>query len=288
MEMPRPHLPKLVVAKSEKSKHQEKKKYPQAQQRVAVAAAYPTWTTKALRLHLDHPLKSMASPPVQAVRTAVSLSFFPSPADSQPPPRTDSNVLLRTENDVFKRTITAGRSKRDTCQLRDEKNEELIRATIKSVPGFTATDPTVAPILDTWMLTRSRDVAVVEASCSIRSFGLHPRRIADHKDVDISEEEERPKWTCLAKVGNGAVKVLSLINCSDSISESRITTALFHMAGLGSAFLKHPPFPWTAGEGDTAFQANHERTSKRPLKQSRSTQARSTQTPFKATAEESR
>ena len=49
------------------------------------------------------------------------------------------------------------------------------------------------------MLTRSRDVAVVEASCSIRSFGLHPRRIADHKDVDISEEEERPKWTCLAK-----------------------------------------------------------------------------------------
>jgi len=123
--------------------------------------------------------------------------------DSQPPPRTDSNVLLRTENDVFKRNITAGRSKRDTCQLRDEKNEELIRATIKSVPGFTATDPTVAPILD----------------------------------VDISEEEERPKWTCLAKVGNGAVKVLSLINCSDSISESRITTALFHMVLMLASIL---------------------------------------------------
>ncbi|CAE7305222.1 selU [Symbiodinium sp. CCMP2592] len=123
--------------------------------------------------------------------------------DSQPLPRMDSNVFLRTENDAFKRNITAGRSKRDTCQLRDEKNEELIRATIKSVPGFTATDPTVAPILD----------------------------------VDISEEEERPKWTCLAKVGNGAVKVLSLINCSDSISESRITTALFHMVLMLASIL---------------------------------------------------
>ncbi|CAE7457052.1 selU, partial [Symbiodinium necroappetens] len=123
--------------------------------------------------------------------------------DSQPPPRMDSNVLLRAENDVFKRNITAGRSKQNTSQLRDEKNEELIRATIKSVPGFTATDPTAEPILD----------------------------------VDISEEEERPKWACLAKVGNGAVKVLSLINCSDSISESRITTALFHMVLMLASIL---------------------------------------------------
>ncbi|CAE7022415.1 selU, partial [Symbiodinium sp. KB8] len=123
--------------------------------------------------------------------------------DSQPPPRMDSNVLLRAENDVFKRNITAGRSKQNTSQLRDEKNEELIRATIKSVPGFTATDPTAEPILD----------------------------------VDISEEEERPKWACLAKVGNGAVKVLSLINCSDSISDSRITTALFHMVLMLASIL---------------------------------------------------
>eukprot|EP00434_Breviolum_minutum_P019673 symbB.v1.2.017353.t2/scaffold1352.1/size234417/2 len=99
-----------------------------------------------------------------------------------------------------KRNVTSitSRSKKGSVQLRDANNEELIRATIKSANK-------ISPLSET-----------------------EPLGIMDSSEEEFQEELDEVRFPWLRAAGNRAVGIMSAVNCSAIIYNSRLATLLFH------------------------------------------------------------
>ncbi|CAJ1393397.1 unnamed protein product [Effrenium voratum] len=110
-------------------------------------------------------------------------------------------------------TSITNRSKKGSVQLRDEKNDELIRATIKSSPKTTK-----------------------QEHSTHESYHL-----SETQDTLSTEEKEIQKvsrcFSCLQSAGNVLVKAILRVNCAESICQNRLGTIAFQAVLVGLAFL---------------------------------------------------
>lgn len=118
-------------------------------------------------------------------------------------PRKEANSFGPQDGTQKKGAATnTSRSKKGSSQLRDANNDELIRATIKSVTKIVPTDQfQAAAVGDT-----------LEESST---------------EEEEQDEEVRPHCGLLQAVGNGVVRVISVLNCSESVCDSYCGRMLF-------------------------------------------------------------